>query len=209
MWRAYKRIVAKFTLTKSSCFRQLTFPLKRKMPAYKGANSMNFMSQTRCLVIVCLLSVIALSVIGVKAIKSQQGKTKLPVIISKSKNLEVVGVTILNEGEPHAAVALEVRNNSDKAVIAVAIVSGDDKDASGITTNGFPEGDDPPFIVMEPYGTRTFEMPLSNLLPGKPLKIGGVAYADGTEEGDKMTLETMHGQKERSKAVKKGDSSQP
>ena len=167
------------------------------------------MNKTRYLIATCLLLVIALSVISVNVTKSQQGKTKLPVIISKSKSLEVVRATIVNEGEPTAAVALEIYNNSDKAVIAIAIESGDAKDGSGITKNGFPEGDSPPFSVIEPYGTITLEMSVFNLLPGKPLKIGGVVYADGTEEGDKITLETMHRQREHSKAIKKGNSSQP
>jgi hypothetical protein len=142
--------------------------------------------------------------------KKQETKqvTVVPKIISKVKNLEVISTAIKRQGEPSAVVVIEIRNNSDKPIIAIAIESGDEKDAAGVSTDGFKSGDEPPSIILPPHGTITMEMPLSNLLPGKPLKIAGVMYADETEDGDELTRKTIRGHKESAKAkgsAKKGE----
>jgi hypothetical protein len=148
----------------------------------------------------------------VASIKRQQAAAYPPKVISKVKNLEVVSVTVEQESpHPEPTVVIIIRNNSDQAVVSVAVESGDDKDASGISTDGFKEGDEPPSAVIEPYGTIKMEMLLSNLLPGKPLKVSGVMYADGSVDGEKLTIETIRGHKERARdgGNKKGGSSHP
>lgn len=141
--------------------------------------------------------------------KLQQTKPApvIPKIISKVKNVEVLSTAIKGEGTASAVVAIEIRNNSDKPIIAIAIESGDGKDASGVSTEGFKGGDEPPSVVLQPQGTIIMEMPVSNLLPGKPLKIAGVMYADGTEDGDEITIKTIRGHRDKAKAegpAKKG-----
>ena len=130
----------------------------------------------------------------------RQQQIRPPKVISKAKSLEVLTTTIIGDTEQTATIVVEVRNNSDKAVIAIAIESGDEKDASGINISGFGAADEPPSTIIAPHGTRRFEFPLSELLSNKPLKIGGVIYADETEEGDTITLGTMHRQREHDKA---------
>lgn len=134
----------------------------------------------------------------------KQQQTKLapvvPEVISKVRDLEVISTIIKREGTPSSVVAIEIRNNSDKPIIAIAIESGDAKDSSGISTEGFKSGDEPASVVLQPQGTIIMEMPVSNLLPGKPLKIAGVMYADGTEDGDEITRKTIRGHRDKAKA---------
>lgn len=134
--------------------------------------------------------------------------TEVPKIISKVKDLEVISTTIKRQGEPSAVVAIEIRNNSEKPIIAIAIESGNDKDASGVSTDGFKEGDEPPSVILPPHGSIIMEMAVDNLMPGKPLKIAGVMYADGSDEGDELTRKTLRGHREQAKtkgSARKGE----
>jgi len=125
--------------------------------------------------------------------------TEIPKVISKVKSLEVIGVTIRNQGDQDAVAVIEIRNNSDKAITAISIEAGDDKDAAGVSVTGFKGGDEPPIIVLQPHGTIKMRMPLSNVPPNSQIKVGAVMYADETEEGDEATLGTLHRQKEHEK----------
>ena len=133
--------------------------------------------------------------------KLQQTKqlAEIPKVISQVKDLEVISTTIKRQGESDAVVAIEIRNNSDKPIIAIAIESGDKKDASGVSADGFRGEDQTPSIILPPHGTIVMEMPVSNLLPGKPLKVAGVMYLDGTEDGDELTRKTLREHKDKAK----------
>ncbi|HVF56402.1 MAG TPA: hypothetical protein VM934_09645 [Pyrinomonadaceae bacterium] len=154
------------------------------------------------LLVFCTVALPAMGVIGVMARRSQQPPVKLPEIISKVKTLKVVSATIKGENGSSPTVVIEIRNNSDKPIIAVAIESGNDRDASGVTLNGFKSEDEPPLIVLKPYSTITMRLPLSSVMPGHPIKVGGVMYADGSEDGDEDTLETMRRQREHDTGMK-------
>lgn len=163
--------------------------------------------------ILTIMLVLVLVVLPSKRSSKEQPETKrvtqIPQIVTKVKNLEAETAIIKRKDEPTATVAVEIRNKSDKPVIAVAIESGNEIDSSGVNRNGFHEGDEPPSVVLQPHGTITLEMPLSNLRPDEPIKISGVMYADGTEEGDEATLGTMRRQKEHYKTPKKGGTLRP
>jgi hypothetical protein len=154
--------------------------------------------------VIALVAIATLMIIASPKLRKpgeQQEKNQVvdvPKVISKIKHLEVISTTVKREGEPGAVVAIEILNNSEKPIIAIAIESGDEKDASGINKNGFRDGQ-PPLVVIEPYGTITMEMAISNLLPGKPLKIAGVIYADDSEAGEEAALGTMHRQRAHKK----------
>jgi hypothetical protein len=105
----------------------------------------------------------------------------------------------MRSGEPDASAVIEIRNNSNKAVIALAVESGDENEAYGINRNGF-NGDSPPTTVLEPHGTIVLEVDIANLSPNFPLRVAGVIYADGTEDGNMATLGTMHRQRDHEKA---------
>lgn len=161
----------------------------------------------------CFISIFAIVVIFVAftALRQDaQGQkkdsarfTKLPQILSKISSLELLTSRIENEGSPDAVVVLKMRNNSDKSIIAVAIESGDDKERSGTTLNGFNDGDEPPTIIVGPYENFEARMPLANVRPGFPIHISGVLYSDGSEDGNKGSLETIHRQKEHYKSIGK------
>jgi hypothetical protein len=142
-----------------------------------------------------VLFVVALCIVSVVAVKRQQDSAEMPKVTSKVKGIEVLSVTVKGEGEPNAVLVVVIRNNSDQAVVAVTLVSGNRQDASGITVNGFHPGDEPPFPVIEPHGTKTIELPVSNLLPGSSIRVSGAVYADSTEEGEETTLEIIRGQR--------------
>ncbi|HJQ34165.1 MAG TPA: hypothetical protein VJ866_18450 [Pyrinomonadaceae bacterium] len=150
----------------------------------------------------CLITLLIIG--GVVAVARRQ-RRPLPPVISKVKQLEVASVIVEGADEETAVAVIEIRNTSDKAVIAVAVEVGDGKDASGTNLNGIREGDLPPLVVIEPYGSTKVRFSLSNLKfykPGTPIKIGGAMFADGDEEGDEDTLGTMRRQKEHQKAKK-------
>ena len=131
---------------------------------------------------------------------------QLPPIISKVKTLEVVNAKLKGAGTHDAIVEIEIKNNSPKPIIAVAIESGDKKDASGTTLNGFNEGDVPPNIVVKPFEVFQMYFSLANVRQGHPIRIGGVVYADGMEEGDEITLGTIRRQRDHYKKIMKGGS---
>ena len=133
--------------------------------------------------------------------KSQTVDT-LPLIISQVTGIEVVKATLKNPGTANPIAVLELKNKSKKAVIAVTVEIGEPEEAGGITRSGFKEGDEPPSVVMEPKATTTIELPLNNAKPGEPIRVSGVMYADGSEEGETTALETMHTQKEHDKSTK-------
>ena len=157
-------------------------------------------TKSRRILIYCGMLLIVMCAVGVTATRRQQ-EVKLPKIISKVKSLEVVSATVQGESRSEV-VAIEIRNNSDKPIIAISVESGDDKNASGTGAYGFKDGDEPPAVVIAPHETITIDMPLSDVLPGQPIKVAGVMYADGTEDGEKGALGTLRRQKEHHKAKK-------
>ena len=156
-------------------------------------------ARQKSLILISSCVLVVAGVAGAVMARRQTREVKLPKVISKVKNLEVIGVGVCREGEPTAALAVEIYNKSDKPVTAFSVESGDEKDASGIDING-DISDDPPTAVIEPHGIRTVELPVSDIHPGKPVKVGGAIYADGTEDGEEVILRSMHDHRKRDKA---------
>lgn len=152
--------------------------------------------------LLCILLLAGMCVMSVAAVRQQQQVPELPRIISRARNLEVVSATIREQ-----VVFIEIRNNSDKPVIAVTVEFRDSRDAVGVNFNGFNDGDEPPTVVIEPHGTITVDLPLNHarhVRAGSPIRVGGVMYADGSEDGDEATLSTMRGQREHYRARRRG-----
>lgn len=158
-------------------------------------------TKSRRILIYCGMVLIVMCAVGVTATR-QKPDVRLPKIVSKVKSLEVVSVTLEGQDESTPTVGIEIRNNSERPVIAVALEQGDGRDAYGMNTNGY-RGDEPPVVVIEPHGTIKVEVPLSNLKSDAPLRVAGVVYADDTEEGDEETLGTMRRQQAHEKAKRK------
>jgi hypothetical protein len=111
----------------------------------------------------------------------------MPPVFSKVKDLEIVRTWIIDPGGVGAGVAVEIRNNSKKNVMAVDLVCGE----GGITRNGLTDEENP-IIVMKPNETTTIQMSFTAMTFGAPLVVSAVTYDDGTEEGDEKSLRAMH-----------------
>lgn len=132
----------------------------------------------------------------------QQVTDALPPVTSKVRNVEVVSATIENQGRQDATAAIELWNNSDKAITGVTLTAGD----ISVGHDGAisPEV---PVAVVEPFGRITVRFVLSNLEKDVPIFVGGVIYADGSEDGQDIVLEVMHKHRAQGKAkrdAKKG-----
>lgn len=134
--------------------------------------------------------------------KQPQTVATLPLIVSNVKDIEVVKATLKNKGTPDAVASIELKNKSNKAILAVSVETGRPDEAYGVTVNGFSEGDEAPEAVIQPHGFLMVEFSLYNIKPGDPIRVSGVVYADGSEDGEKTALETIHGQRERAKSQK-------
>jgi len=134
--------------------------------------------------------------------KAPEVPSEVPSVISQVKALEVIRWDLVDAGARHAGVVVKIKNNSGKPIIAVTLESGDDKDASGLTLNGIHEVDKTPSVVVKPDETFEIRFALSQVLRGCPIRVAGVFYADGTEDGDEKTLEGMRSQREHLKNKK-------
>jgi hypothetical protein len=113
--------------------------------------------------------------------------TSMPQVFLKVKTLEVINAWIVNHELGMPAARVEIRNNSDKDVVAVDLVCGE----GGITKNGLTD-EEHPIVVIKPHETTTMEMNFASMTFGAPLVVSAVTYADGTEEGDEASLKAMH-----------------
>ena len=146
------------------------------------------------LAVACVIFVAALYIWSRGA--AGQKDMKLPKVVSEAKNIEVVNVRIQEE----LLLVVTVRNNSDEPVTALTLQTGDDKDEDAVTVAGYQEGEEPDKIIIRPHETYDMDMPLNYIRPGRPVRVSGVFYADGTGEGGKGTLELMRTHKEQTKS---------
>lgn len=139
--------------------------------------------------------------------EKQQTVDTLPLVVSNVKGIKVVKATLKNSGTSNPIAVLELKNKSNKAILAVSVEIGDPDEAEGITVNGFNGDNELPSIVIEPHGSITVELTLDNAKPGDPIRVSGVIYADDSEDGEKTALETIRTQKKNGKSHKKKSSS--
>lgn len=125
----------------------------------------------------------------------------LPPVSSKVKDLQVTGATLLDQGTPQAAIALDIINNSDHAVTSLELVSGDADDWSGLGIDGF-EDPDKPQVAIPPHSLKTFKWFLGEVLEGYPIVISAAIFADGSEDGDRRSLDIMHRDRENNRTKK-------
>lgn len=111
--------------------------------------------------------------------------SSIPRVMSKVKDLEIINARIVRAGSDAPGVAFEIRNNSNRAVMAVDITCGQ----AGISQDGL-EDEDNPTVLIEPYATRTEEMN-DELTRDAPIVISSATFQDGTEEGDEASVKLM------------------
>jgi hypothetical protein len=120
-----------------------------------------------------------------------EGITQVPSVTSKVKDLEITDVSIIRQGTPRAALAINVTNNSDSAVLAFELTSGNKTDFTSLGIDGL-ENPDKPVVQIPPHTLKTFEWELSSIIDGSPISLSAARFADGKEEGDARDLEIMH-----------------
>jgi hypothetical protein len=153
-----------------------------------------------------LIAVFAITILSILAFagftKTRQTQRKrvttLPPTYSKVKSIQVVGAKVINEGTLAAGVAVEVKNNSDQAVMAIDLVCGE----GAVTKNGLTDEENP-IVVIPAFGNTTIEMSFSEMTPEAPLVVNAVTYADGSEEGDEKSLRAMHKAREHDRQMMK------
>jgi hypothetical protein len=125
--------------------------------------------------------------------------TEVPAVTSKVKELQIAGVSIIRQGTPKAALAIDVVNNSDSPVISLEITSGDAKDFTSLGIDGLANPD-APIAQIQPHSLKTFEWSLSSILSGRPISLTAATFGNGKEEGDSRAIEMMHKDRANSKA---------
>ena len=112
-----------------------------------------------------------------------------PEVRSSIRDLEISGVTLINEGTPQAAVGINVTNNRDQAVMALDFVAGKD-DYSALAFDGLlMEGG--PVVIIPPHTLKTLTWFLGEIREGETIVLASAVFADGKEEGDKRSLDGM------------------
>lgn len=160
----------------------------------------------------CISVLTFLWFVGLSYVSSQERKlqrvTDLPEIILEVKNLEVVKSKLERRGTKTANASIEIKNKTDKPIIAVAVESGDEENATGVIYHYFKDGEDNPKVLIEPNKTFKVEMPLSDLQLGFPIRISSVMYADESVEGNELTINQTRKEKEYFKLKRLGVQSQ-
>jgi hypothetical protein len=137
-----------------------------------------------------------------KISESKGRLTSIPRVMSKVRDLEIVNARIVRADTEAPGVGFEIRNNSDRAVMAVDIMCG----GAGMSKDGLAD-EEHPTVVIEPYGTLAVEMN-DEVTPGLPIVLSGAAFADGKEEGTETSLKAIHRgrkhERERLKAEREG-----
>jgi hypothetical protein len=132
--------------------------------------------------------------------KTQNGRewlTVTPAVASKVKDLEIVNMRINRPDTQAPGVAFEIRNNSNKSVMAYEVACGD----SAISQDGY-ENEENPIVLITPHGTYTVEMN-DELTQGKPIVITAAVFNDKKEEGEESALKRMHGIRTHQRALLK------
>lgn len=150
--------------------------------------------------------------IGIGTTKKLEGKQQhpihpvtdtLPPVISQVKKVKVVSAVIERQGTPGAMAAITVLNDSDKGITGITLTF----EECTVGLEGGVSSDEEVETVIEPHSTETITISVRDLETGVPIYVGGVIYADHTEDGKEAVLELMHRMRETDKAkrdVQKG-----
>lgn len=146
-----------------------------------------------------LIAIVAISsgiTVGVFSAKRQTSNpqqkrvTELPQVISHVPRLNVAGVSVKYSETTAPIAVVEIRNNSHLAVMAVEISTKNGGDSGSVGVDGLTDPENK-IVVIKPWGTTTMEMGFGEMIPDAPLVISAAVFEDGTEEGDKWSLESM------------------
>ncbi|HKP38357.1 MAG TPA: hypothetical protein VJT71_15970 [Pyrinomonadaceae bacterium] len=113
--------------------------------------------------------------------------TELPKIKNCTEHIKLIKAQLVYQGELQAA-ALEVENEAYIGVVSISVEQLANRERHSVVPSGFTP-DQPPQIVIPPGERMTIT--LGYLSTKAPIRIGGVMFADGTEEGCDSSLKSM------------------
>jgi len=134
--------------------------------------------------------------------------TAAPQVVSIIENLEISGVTLINQGTPEAAVAIDVTNKRDEDVMALDFIAGTNT-YSGLSVDGLLEEINRSVIIPR-QSLKTFTWNLGSIMEGETISLAAAVFSDGKEEGDKRFLDGLkksrlhYQQKRREEKAKNG-----
>jgi hypothetical protein len=124
--------------------------------------------------------------------------SKLPPIKNCTEHVKLLNAELVMWGDSQVA-SLEVQNEAYVGIVAISLEQTANKQKQSIEKNGFrPDG--PPLVVIAP-GERK-KLTIGNLGDKSPIRIGGVIFSDGEEEGCGSSLKSLH--QSRAYYTKKG-----
>jgi len=129
--------------------------------------------------------------------------TYVPEIVSCAPKVKVLKAEIADGASADPTIVVEVENASEVGIIAISIESVKGREAFENTLRTSFEGDQIPIVVIKPHETGKLNMAMNSVFVGVPLRIGGVMYADGTEEGCDRGLKTLHRVRDHDRAKRR------
>ena len=121
--------------------------------------------------------------------------TAAPEVTSAVKGLEISGVSLINQGTPEAAVAIDVTNKRNEDVMALDFIAGKTT-YSGLRIDGLLQEDNPRVIIPR-QSLKSFTWSLGAILEGETISLAAAVFADGKEEGDKRFLDGIKKAREK------------
>ncbi|MCU1267645.1 MAG: hypothetical protein JWM21_3963 [Acidobacteria bacterium] len=155
----------------------------------------------KLLIILCgvVVGVVVFAITSIARRRSEQNTpaqkretvTSVPQIVTCVKRLTIVKAELLQSGTPDAALVVELKNEAEVGITAIVLSTTRDRETYEITRSASFSEDGNPKTVIEPHSSGKMTMALP--FPQASIQIGGVLYSDGTEEGCKSSLKTLHG----------------
>ncbi len=136
--------------------------------------------------------------------RQQQSKRviELPAVVSHVPKLEIENIRVKDPGTSDATAVIEIRNNADSAVMAVEISTKNGGDSAAVNEDGLDDADNPK-VVIPPHGTTTLEMTFGEMIADAPIVVSAAVFSDGSEQGEKWSLDAMRGVRERRQLLRK------
>jgi hypothetical protein len=113
----------------------------------------------------------------------------IPEVVSCVERISVVKKGYFDEAKK--LIAVEVKNDSDKGIIAISLSSKGTKHSYTVTLRTSFEVGAEQQVVLAPQKTAVLRIEVANINKDRPLEIGAVMYADGTAEGCKYFLDLL------------------
>lgn len=115
----------------------------------------------------------------------------LPDVLTCAKGTKILAVSINGEGRPEAVIEVKIENVSEVGIVAVAMEAiTDGAMVYTVAKRSVLPGKQ--LVVLESHKSTNLQIPLSSIGATTYLSIGGVIYADGTEEGCGEAIRTLH-----------------